>query len=428
MASSARGGSWSALRGPSGRGAVLAVLVSTVSALPAFLPGAVAVRLRVEFGWTASELGLALSSFFLTASLMSIPAGRTVERVGALRGMTFGVCLTTGSLLWVASSQSYWAFVVALCLGGVGAAFVQPAANLFLLRTVARAVLGRAFALKQSAIPGATLVAGLAVPALVLTFGWRAPMLLGASLAAIMAIVLLTRRGGSGADRPGEDGASTSPKAAPAYGPPPRSGVRAEEPASISTTSSSDQTDRMPGLALALTALTGAVGGACATAMGTFLIDSSVEAGIPEGAAGTLLAVASICGVGARLFFGTLADRWPERDQLLTVAGLLIVGAVGYGLLATGMPPLIVLGALIAYVLAWGWPGLFHLVVVTRNPATPAAATGVVQVGIALGAGLGPLLFGLLADTFSYRGAWGAVALFSVVAGMAALGARRASR
>ena len=63
-------------------------------------------------------------------------------------------------------------------------------------------------------------------------------------------------------------------------------------------------------------------------------------------------------------------------------------------------------GALVAFALGWGWPGLFNLAVVDRNREAPGSATGVSQTGIYVGAAAGPAAFGALAHTAGYGTAW----------------------
>lgn len=371
---------------------VLAVVVGTTCALPAFLSAALAVRLRAVFAVDTTTLGLAFGSYFLIAGLGSIPAGRLVQRVGAHRGMLLAVAFAGVGLLGMATAPTFAWYAVALGLAALGPAAAQPATNLFLMRTVRDRLLGRAFALKQSAVPMATLVAGLSVPTLALLLGWRLPFVV--ALAAVVIAAWMVQRSGArpltGAER-GE--------------------IRAHDQAA------------MPAFALGLVAVTGGVGGGTATALATFLVDASVADGLREGVAGGLLAAASVCGVAARLGFGVLADLHPRRDQLVVVGGLLLVGSTGFGLLALGGPVLITVGAVVGYVLAWGWPGLLHLVVATRNRAAPASATGVLQVGISLGSGLGPLGFALVAANHSYSAAWLATGTAGLLAGAAALAA-----
>ena len=68
------------------------------------------------------------------------------------------------------------------------------------------------------------------------------------------------------------------------------------------------------------------------------------------------------------------------------------------------------LGALVAFTLGWGWPGLFNLAVVDSNRETPGSASGVSQTGIYAGAAFGPAAFGVLATASGYGTAWAAVA------------------
>ena len=50
--------------------------------------------------------------------------------------------------------------------------------------------------------------------------------------------------------------------------------------------------------------------------------------------------------------------------------------------------------------------GLFNLAVVRMNPAAPAAATGITQTGVYVGALAGPVLFGVLVEAHGYPLAW----------------------
>ena len=73
----------------------------------------------------------------------------------------------------VALAHSLPVLVVALGFGGLSNALAQPAANALVVRSVAARRQGLALGVKQAAIPMATLLAGLAVPSLGLTVGWR---------------------------------------------------------------------------------------------------------------------------------------------------------------------------------------------------------------------------------------------------------------
>src|SRR5690606_5953127 len=105
--------------------------------------------------------------------------------------------------------------------------------------------------------------------------------------------------------------------------------------------------------------------------------------------------------------------------------GLLIVGSIGLILLSTTSLPLLIIGSVVAYSAGWGWPGLFHFVIARSNEATPAAAIGIVQVGIAMGAGLGQLVFGAVSTRFSFAAAWNLAAVIALLSAALMLLARR---
>jgi predicted MFS family arabinose efflux permease len=175
---------------------------------------------------------------------------------------------------------------------------------------------------------------------------------------------------------------------------------------------------------LLLTALGAALGTAGPSALGAYLVASAVDVGIGEGTAGLLAALASGLSLAMRVTLGARADR--RRDYGLAVVVILIgAGSLGFALMASDATGLFVLGALIAFTLGWGWPGLFNLAVVDSNRDTPGSASGVSQTGIYVGAAAGPAAFGALAAGAGYGTAWLAVALMALLsAGVLWLAAR----
>jgi MFS family permease len=365
------------------RPVLLAVAVATAGVLPAFLTGGLAVQMRGEFGFGAAALGLAVAAFFVCSSLASAIMGRLVERIGSHRGMRLSATGSAASLLGVALLAGSWAGLVpCLVLGGLANAIAQPATNLSLAREVPAGRQGLSFGVKQAAIPVATLLAGLAVPGISLTLGWRWAFAGGAALALAVAALV-----------PAASGSTLRPR-----------GKRREKDAPVAP--------------LALLALGIGLGSTAATPLGAFTVESSVAAGLRVETAGLLLALGSAASIVVRVVFGHLADGM-SGGRLRLVAAMLGIGVVGFALLATGEGGLIVPGALLAFGAGWGWPGLFNFAVVKTNPGAPAAATGITQTGASGGAALGPLVFGLVAEVTSYDVAWlgsGAMALAALVA------------
>jgi MFS family permease len=366
------------------RPVLLAVAVVTATVLPAFLTGGLAVQVRGELGSGAAALGLSVAAFFISSALASAGMGRLVERIGAHRGMRLAALGSAASLLGVALLAASWVGLVAcLVLGGLANAASHPATNLSLAREVPAGRQGLSFGVKQSAIPAATLLAGLAVPTIALTFGWRWAFAGGAALALAVAFLVPAGTPGSVVRRP-QEGQEKDARTGPLF----------------------------------LLALGIGLGSAAATPLGAFLVESSVAAGLRVETAGFLLASGSAANIIVRVAFGRLADGM-SGGRLLLVAAMLAVGIAGFGMLATGEAVLILPGVLLAFAAGWGWPGLFNFAVVKTSPGAPAAATGITQTGASGGAAVGPLVFGLVAEVASYDVAWlvcAAIALGALVA------------
>jgi MFS family permease len=362
------------------RAVLLAVAVATVGVLPGFLTGGLAVQVRGELGFGEGALGLVVAVFFAASALASVVSGRVVERVGSSLGMRLAATVSAASLLAVSTlATSWWGLVACLVLGGFGNSISHPATHLLLAREVPQGRQGLAFGVKQAAIPTATLLAGLAVPTLAVTIGWRWAFAGGAALALCVAFLVPQGK---------------------------EEGIRRVKEA---------RAGDVPLLPLVLLALGIGLGSAAANPLGVFVVESAVATGIEVGTAGLLLALGSAVGIGVRVLFGHLADKL-SSGRLRLVAGMLGVGTVGFVCLASGVDSLLVIGVILAFGAGWGWPGLFNFAVVKSNPRAPAAATGITQTGASGGAAAGPLAFGLVVEGTSYATAWlcsGMVALIA---------------
>ena len=367
------------------------IAVVTGGSLPAFLTGGVSVQLRADLGFGESGLGVAVGSFFLAAALSSAVLGRTAERLGPTSSMRASAACSALALLGVAlGARTFGWLLVLLAFGGVANALAQPAANLFIARSVPAARLGMAFAVKQSGIPAATLLGGLAVPTIALTVGWRwafvagslLPILGGLTIPRVPAAVVVS------------GGATTAVMRA-----------------------------RVPMRPLVVLGVGIGFGAAAAGTLGAFLVNAAVAAGIAEGPAGLLVSVGSAVGIAMRLLAGRRADR-RDGGHLRVVSLMLVAGSIAYALYATEQPLLLVAATPLAFGAGWGWPGLFNLAIVRAHPTAAAAASGVTQTGTYFGAVAGPVVFGAVVERASYRAAWLLAAGFAL-AGAATIAAGR---
>lgn len=355
---------------PSGRAVVASIVVVMLGLSPAYMAGALGLQIRAELGIGATELGLAIGAFFAATAVLSPLLGSIADRIGTVRGLRLAMLLLmVSSLMMVLTVGSYLALLVALIVGGISNGIAGPATS----RLVAYHVRRRrslAFGLRQAAVPLATLVAGISVPVVGLTLGWRfAFMLVGlaalpVALAAGAAVVGVEPRG-----------------------------VRA-----------TGRVSDLKGLLLAAVAFLFAT--AAGTALMSFVVDLSVDRGLGEATGGLVLSIVSIAGIIVRIGVGWLADR-PEVDAFAIMNRQILIGLGGFLLLVLPSGTLgLIVGASLAIAGGWGWTGLMAHVVAQGSPDGPARAAGIVQTGGASGGVLGPPIAGFLIDNVSHGAAW----------------------
>jgi MFS family permease len=353
--------------------------VDTVGVLPVFLTGALAVQLREDIGLAVTSLGLVYTSYFVAAALLSAPLGRWSERAGPELALRIGTATYTLAFLGIALlARSPLALSAFVFLSGVGTSMTRTASSVLVARKVPPERQGFAFALKHCSIPVGTLLAGVSVPAIALTIGWRWAYVAAAVLTSIVYSLL------------------------------PRSGVeRVARPAAGKADLA------MPVLVVA--AVSFALGSSAAASLGAYTVSTAVDAGMAEGTAGILVAMGSIVGIAARLSIGHWSDRRPG-SQLDLVSWMLAIGGVAFLLLGVADDAVMWLVVPLAFATGWAWFGSYNLAMIRLNPVAPGAAVGVTQTGAFVGAIVGPAGLGFLAGRISFTAAWTAAAVASLVA------------
>lgn len=368
----------------------ISMAATVICMLPVHLTGAMAVELREELDFSAAGLGAAAAAFRLSAALTSSYLGRLTDHFGATAALRLGMAISALSAVGIGLLATNWAALVAwLFLAGNGQALCQPAANRMLVTRIPSRRRGIAFGFKQAAPPTASMLAGISVPLIAVSLGWRWTYGLVPALA-ILVLASLGRRESSDAPSSTERPAGMDPRPARRT--------------------------------IFVLLLSFALGNASSTAVAAFYVDAAVQAGTSNELAGMMLAVASLVAMGVRLALGLVADRM-VGGHLRVCALLLLCGVVGLALLAVGSPGAMAVGVAIALGGNWGFNGVFWYALMRAFPHSPGTITGRVAPGGMIGGILGPVAFGVLSDAATYGGAWAAAAAVSVLAAAAMLNA-----
>jgi MFS family permease len=150
---------------------------------------AIGPQLREEYGLSLAELGAVLTAVLLGAGLALIPAGLLIDRVGARVALLGGTALAAAGLVAAAFAPSKGPLVASLFASGVGSSVVPVAGAGALLGAYPAARRGRAYAVRQTAVPLGGTAAAVLLPALDAAGGARLALLVGAGLVAVTGTV-----------------------------------------------------------------------------------------------------------------------------------------------------------------------------------------------------------------------------------------------
>ena len=364
--------------------------MTTLGAIPVFLLSAQSVFIRRDLDFDAARFGLAVSCFFAAAASTALLGGGLVDRLGRRRSTIIaGTLSVLGGAGLAVGARSFPVLVVTLIVLGMANAAMQVTSNLSLAKSIPLHRQGLAFGVKQSAIPFAIVLGGLAVPWGGVIIGWRWTF----GIIAIVAILVIL------------GGLSLPPDA-------------------VTQTLARGSLEKAPALALALTAGAMAAASAAVNSLAAFVASWGFEIGMTPSQTGFLMAAGSGLSICARVLTGHRADRRGGRN-LPVVAMQMLFGSVALAAISIDTIPTLWVSAILAFAVGWAWPGLMLFAVVRVGREAPAAASAAVQAGAFAGGASGPAVFGLLVTHMGYPFAWRGASLMLMLAAGMVLVARR---
>jgi len=143
-----------------------------------------------EFGLTFTQVGAAMTVFFVVSGIGQALAGFVVDRVGGLRVLYGGVALLSLGGLGYALAQNYPMLLGAAAVAGLGNSVFHPADYTLLNRRVSASRLGHAFSVHGLSGSLGWAAAPVFVLAIAQSMGWRAACA-GASMVGFVALAFL---------------------------------------------------------------------------------------------------------------------------------------------------------------------------------------------------------------------------------------------
>jgi MFS family permease len=369
--------------------AVTTAIQVLVSAAVLALPVMASVVAQA-LGVSPTYIGAYIAIVYGGAIVSSLGAGTAVSRFGAIRMSQVGLLLCALSALPSLAAVATGAFLI-----GLGYGPITPASSHLLARTTPAHRMSLVFSVKQTGVPLGGVVAGAAVPALLLWGGWQAALLVAAAANVACAFVAQSLRASLDRDR------DTSRR--PVLG-------HLVRPVRMVLSH--------PGLRM----LAGCsfVFSMCQLSLTAYLViylDAVLSYGLV--ASGLVLSLVQVGGVVGRVLWGYVADRLLGARRMLTLLSLMMcLAALATALLTTWLPTVVVLAILLVFgASAIGWNGVYLAEAARQAPAGQAGvATGGTLAITYLGVVLGPPAFGGLSTLFgSYRAGFAGLALATAV-------------
>jgi MFS family permease len=145
----------------------------TILCIPPLFP-----MMRKELGVSYAALGGAVAVLSAVTALGQTPVGVWVDRTGAAPWLIGGTLLMAAASIGMGLAPSWWAFLAAALVSGLGNATIHPADYAILAGSVSQQRMGRAFSLHTAAGYAGFAAAPAVSIGLEGVFGWRGALII----------------------------------------------------------------------------------------------------------------------------------------------------------------------------------------------------------------------------------------------------------
>ncbi|MBV6303716.1 MFS transporter [Candidimonas humi] len=325
--------------------------LQTISAFLSRLIPIIAPAMAVEFNWSGSSVGY-LSASNSLGGLAILAAGSAVlKQIGGMRTLQLTLLLGAACMAFFLYPSIGVALAVCFMMGlSNGAA--NPAGSEILQRFSPPGMRNLMFSIKQAGVPLGGVIAGLLVPLLVTTTGWRTA-LLACALIVLLPTILTWRLSASLDIKPARKGGA-------------RPWLSLQSLRALSAPLASLMLE--PGLLKM--SVVGSLFGVSQSCWFTFTVIYLVdELGYSLGLAGIVFAVMQAGGVIGRIVLGWLSDYLHSATTVLSIAAILSAATTALLGLTSPLWPLwaVIVLAFIAGSSAASWNGVQMAEVARRS-------------------------------------------------------------
>ena len=337
-------------------------------------------------------VGVYVAITYAGAMFASLTSGTTVSRLGPIRVSQLGLILCAIGLCLCAVP---WLPAIGLgaLLIGLGYGPITPASSQILARTTQPSQMALVFSIKQTGVPVGAMMAGAIVPSLMLGIDWQWSLVVVAVACVVSAAL----------SQPLREAMDDLRQASLTF-----------QMSTLTTPLRMVLGHRALSTMAACSFMFSMVQMSLTTYLVTYLHDD-LDYGMVS--AGLLLSVTQMGGIGGRIAWGLVADRWLGAQKTLALLAILMASsALATALLLPKLPIWGIWSVLLVFgASAIGWNGVYLAEVARQAPEGKASvATGGTLTFTFLGVVIGPPLFGALSSAFgTYRAGFLALVITS---------------
>jgi len=380
-------------------------VTTNIQGFKAMLP-----QVEEEFGISGAQAGFYSSFYFLSATLIALYSGKIVDRLGAKKGLIYGVA-TVGVMIVLHSWAPFFGIILGLAFfTGVGFSVITPSINKGVLAAVDPGKRALSMGLTHSGAGIGALLGTSLLPFLGEILGWRTALLCAGVFALFISLFILKFYRGSGEEV---------------------NGVSEDSSSDISNSSNSNPSSLKQDLLVLLKdryllsiCISGIIFGITISSITAhFTLFLNQDLNYSPALAGMGLFSFHLGGIVGQPGWGMVNDRWQGSDRR---KGLFILGifssimALVFGIVVSGMGvsyQLILLFSMLLGLFVVGIPSLYFTAVSEQvSSDKTGVATSLALIFTRSGVIFFPPLFGYLSDlTGDYTLSWlllGAALLF----------------
>lgn len=353
-------------------------------------------------------IGLVLTVFAATRLAADFVAGSLIDRFGERAMVAAGAAIVGLSSVGAGAAPNFPALVALRGAGGVGSAFFLGGLTAHIIGTVRAAERGRAMSVFQATIGIGLLLGPLAGGMLAAEAGLRAPLFIYGAICLLAAPVAV--RVMSGARVPSAALADAPALEDPVPAPAVRAWARLKPLLG----------DSAYRAALVASAAGFYISGGIQTLIPGFWEDVLERSRSSVGVPFTVLALASLAVVWHA---GALSDRRGRRFALIPALAVTGIAAAVMGSVSSGAALILVI-AVLGLASGYARPGPTSIVADVASSEQRGVAVAGYRTAGDIGALVGPIVVGVIAQYFGYRPAFIVLGAFAVVAAVVVLLAR----